>query len=254
MHRITIATSVVLPIFLTVAALLLTTAALLLTAGGSLASPPYAPEELVAGGPSAQNAPQCADGIEAWQDDAGDWNVWTGWQLAWAMVEAGTSAQRHPAVSGQVIAFEDDRSGDWDVYAWDASNPADPISETPVATGPGDQLDPAVGGIVVVFEDYSRGNADIGLYDLVSGKTWRLTTNASSQVDPSSPTAAGSSGPITATATGTSTCTTFRPDGTSGSPRAGCPTGAADRPGQGRLPGPSQRQLGHLPLLPGREH
>ena len=184
MHRITIATSVVLPIFLTAAALLLTTAALLLTAGGSLASPRYAPEELVAGGPSAQNAPQCADGIEAWQDDAGDWNVWAGWQPAWAMVEAGTSAQKHPAVSATVIAFEDDRSGDWDIYAWDASNPADPISETPVATGPGDQLDPAVGGIVCVYEDYSRGNADIGLYDLVNEKKWRLTSNASSQVDP----------------------------------------------------------------------
>ena len=184
MHRITIATSVVLPVFLTVAALLLTTAALLLTAGGSLASPRYAPETLIAGGPSAQNAPQCADGIEAWQDDAGDWNVWTGWQPAWAMVEAGASAQRHPAVSGQVIAFEDDRSGDWDIYAWDASNPADPVSETPVATRPGDQLDPAVGGIVVVYEDYSRGNADIRLYDLVNEKTWWLTSNASSQVDP----------------------------------------------------------------------
>ena len=135
MHRITITTSIVLPIFLT-AALLLAAAALLLAAGAAPASPPYAPETLIAGGPSAQNAPRCADGIEAWQDDAGDWNVWTGWRPAWAMVEAGTSAQKHPAVSGQVIAFEDDRSGDWDIYAWDASNPADPISETPVATEP----------------------------------------------------------------------------------------------------------------------
>ncbi len=162
-----------------------------------LAAPLYAPEEVIAAGPGQQSAPQYdrTGGMWSvvWEDDAaGDWNLgWVPFTTAWpATLPAFAGAQRDPAVSGSWVVYEDDRNGNWDIYAYDASQvtlptpPAEPV-EVAVTTGPADQVDPAVYGTTVVYADNTNGNWDICAYDLVTGVERHFISNTADQVQPS---------------------------------------------------------------------
>jgi len=157
-------------------------------AATAAAHPRYAPEWPQAVGPSTQGAPANGANVIVWEergaDADDDWNVLFGWNGSQTVVPAGAGNQRTPAVWGSTVVYEDDRGGDWDLYAWDLTRPSDPAAETPVATGPGDQVDAAICGDLVAYVDHSRGNADIAVHDLSSGSTRFITSHAAAQVDP----------------------------------------------------------------------
>jgi beta propeller repeat protein len=160
-----------------------------------LAAPAYAPEEAIAAGPGQQSAPQYdrtgGTWSVVWEDNAtGEWNLgWAPYNLTWpAALPAFAGAQRDPAVSGSWVVYEDDRNGNWDIYAYDASAqpapPAEPV-EVALTTGPADQVDPAIYGTTVVYADNTNGNWDICAYDLATGVERRFISNTSQQIEPS---------------------------------------------------------------------
>ena len=182
----------------TVVATLLTVAALAvgalavaaLAASPADAWPLYASPTPIATGPGTQDAPSQGrnDWPLAWEDDAGGlWRV----ALAVPTETAGASTtggvQRHPAVEGNRLVYEDDRSGTWDLYTTQIVLPYYPVAsqvDVPFATGPGDQLDPAISGDVVVYESNAAGDWNIYARSLSTGVERRLTAAGGDQVDP----------------------------------------------------------------------
>ncbi len=162
-------------------------------AGAALAYPSYAEEYRLGPG----DGPQLSARLTAWEVGAGDaWNVvvgiWGGHQTLVPADPDDQGHQRHPAVGESrgehYVAYEDDATGDADLYLCTIDVPSVPgslPSASPIASGAGDQLDPALAGDIVVYEDHGRGNSDIALYDRSSGVTTYLTGNASVQADPS---------------------------------------------------------------------
>ena len=172
----------------------------LLAAAPTLASPPYAPEKLLWTGPASIGAPSVwgtgEGAVTAWESSGagGDWDIVVNTlQGTNVVLPLGTGDQRHPtllnSLDSQFVFFEDDRAGDWDIYAVDLNELPDvgepyALSATPIATGRGDQLDPAALDYWVVYEDNSRGNWDICAYNLVTKVRRRIVTNTASQCDP----------------------------------------------------------------------
>ena len=72
--------------------------------------------------------------------------------------------QKSPAVGDDVVVWQDQRDGDWDIYAYDL----DEGREYAVCTAPGDQTRPDVCGDTVVWQDSRSGQWDIYACDLSS--------------------------------------------------------------------------------------
>ena len=68
---------------------------------------------------------------------------------------AGT--QWKPAISDNIVVWEDLRNLNWDIYGYDLST----HTEFPICTNTADQHLPAISGNTVVWEDYRNGVADI---------------------------------------------------------------------------------------------
>jgi beta propeller repeat protein len=73
------------------------------------------------------------------------------------------SDQEYPMISGNYLVWQDDRSGDWDIYVADISNLSN-IEVLPLATDPSDQVYPAINNELVVWND--RNNLSLGLFNL----------------------------------------------------------------------------------------
>ena len=170
--------------------------ALFAAAGAALAFPAYAPEVGVATGPSTQDAARTSALALAWEDDAaGGWNVGVGLtdrvlalRYPDAVVPSAAADQRHPAIGDDLVVYEDDRSGDWDLYAskWrGVLGTYGAPDEQALVTAPGDQTDPDISDNTLVYVDDGRGNPDIAVHHLDSGETAYLTTNPAVQADPS---------------------------------------------------------------------
>jgi len=68
-----------------------------------------------------------------------------------------TSEQRNLFFAGDIIVWEDDRNGNWDIYGYDMSTG----KEFPTCIHPAEQYSPTVSGDMVVWEDKRNGNDDI---------------------------------------------------------------------------------------------
>lgn len=71
------------------------------------------------------------------------------------LVRASTGSM--PAVSGNLVVWQDYRNGNWDVYGYDLAAQ----KELPVCVAAGDQTRPDISGDVVVWEHTRNGNADM---------------------------------------------------------------------------------------------
>lgn len=73
--------------------------------------------------------------------------------------------QSAPAISGNVVVWEENDGSDWNIYGYDVSTlPAGKPFQ--IAAGAGDQRRPDVSGDTVVWEDNSSGNWDVYRKDL----------------------------------------------------------------------------------------
>jgi beta propeller repeat protein len=77
-----------------------------------------------------------------------------------------------PAIYGNIIAWQDNRNGNWDIYIYDLSNKKE-IHTTNLAN----QTSPAIYGDKVVWEDDRNGASDIYMEDLSTKKQTRITTH-----------------------------------------------------------------------------
>jgi len=74
-------------------------------------------------------------------------------------------SQMAPAIDGNIVVWDDYRTGEHDIYAADISDPNEP-NEFAVCTAAGKQCNPVISGNTIVWEDWRYGNAAIFGYDL----------------------------------------------------------------------------------------
>lgn len=91
-----------------------------------------------------------------------------------------TANQVYPVASGEIMVWQDDRNGNWDIYAYNLSTGV----EFPICTNSANQEDPSISGDVIVWEDVRDGDDEIYMYDLVTNQEVRITDYASNQSNP----------------------------------------------------------------------
>jgi beta propeller repeat protein len=88
--------------------------------------------------------------------------------------------QGSPAISGDIVVWEDWRNGNGDIYGYDLSTQ----TEFPLCTDPADQRVPAISGDIVVWQDDRNGNRDIYGYDLTTQTEFQIATDPANQEYP----------------------------------------------------------------------
>jgi beta propeller repeat protein len=102
-------------------------------------------------------------------------------------------SQINPSVSGPIIVWQDNRNGNWDIYAYDLQT----MTEYPICTAAGSQINPSVnyGDIfappMIVWQDNRRGNWDIygfkfdrDMYSLTRGTEIVICDAQNDQINP----------------------------------------------------------------------
>src|SRR5512136_717234 len=74
------------------------------------------------------------------------------------------SEQEQPAIDGHIIAWADNRSGNYDIFMYDLETGL----ERWACVNPFLQVHPAVSGERIVWQDMRSGKADIYMYDTIS--------------------------------------------------------------------------------------
>lgn len=93
-------------------------------------------------------------------------------------MEAIPPRGEQPDAGGNVVVYQTDQNGEWDVYIWSGQ------TRKPVFSGPGDQTFPTTDGSMVVWQDNRNGNWDLYASDLATGKVTQLTSDPSNQERP----------------------------------------------------------------------
>ena len=75
------------------------------------------------------------------------------------------ASQEKPSISGDYIAWQDNRHGNWDIYLYRRST----NTATQLTTDPGNQWLPIVRGNYIAWYDDSSGRTNIVLYDIAAG-------------------------------------------------------------------------------------
>jgi beta propeller repeat protein len=106
-------------------------------------------------------------------------------------ITSNVSNQGEPAIFMNQIVWEDERNGNWDIYAYDLFTK----KENRITSNKSNQKNPEIFGNIVVWMDDRNGgswdenhkpigNWDIYMYDLATNKEKRITTNNSTQWNP----------------------------------------------------------------------
>jgi beta propeller repeat protein len=176
----------------------------------------------VCAAPGAQRAPAVSGAVAVWQDArGGGWDIWgcslRGEDWLAASMQAATKPchpldpgvavavcdaagdQTAPAIWEDVVAWQDDRGDDSDIWAaWAAGEAGcersavrmhDPqpieFDVGPVCTAAGDQTEPTLSSPVVFWTDRRDGDADIRAYDLASEASGVVCDEPKDQIAPS---------------------------------------------------------------------
>lgn len=92
---------------------------------------------------------------------------------------AGKSA-RNPVICAEVIVWQDNRNGNWDIYAYDMEAGA----ELEICLAPGDQEAPAIDGETIVWQDKRGDDWDIHGYDLNAKSAFAVYEGKGDQTEP----------------------------------------------------------------------
>jgi len=90
------------------------------------------------------------------------------------------SEQLQPAIDGHIVAWADNRSGNYDIFMYDLETGLGRW----VCIDPFFQLNPAVSGERIVWQDMRSGNGDIYLYDVVNRTESAVITAPGNQTQP----------------------------------------------------------------------
>jgi beta propeller repeat protein len=105
--------------------------------------------------------------------------------LAKIRITYNISDQLNPEIYGDIIVWEDNRNGNYDIYMYDLAEDTDddtvpnylePIRPEPdpaeirITEDPAHQEDPAIYDSKIVWVDKRNGNKDIFIYDMISGE------------------------------------------------------------------------------------
>lgn len=94
-------------------------------------------------------------------------------------ITSNTASQENPDIYGDLIVYQDNRNGDWDIYMVKYGYP-----ETRITTNTANQIGPRISGNKIVYQDDRNGNWDIYLYDLTAQTETQITTSAANQEFP----------------------------------------------------------------------
>jgi beta propeller repeat protein len=75
-----------------------------------------------------------------------------------------------PAIYGDIVVWQDNRNGNWDIYGYDLSTK----EEFQIAAGPSDQVYPAICNRRVVWKDQNDEFIDLFVYDLSTKETVKI--------------------------------------------------------------------------------
>lgn len=139
-------------------------------------------------------------GVYAWIDARNGNDDVYGTDLWWGAGEfpicTAASRQEHVAVEYHSLpendpkgyellaVWQDDRSGNWDIYGAYIDKDTYAVKEFPICVAPGDQTDPDTDGYVVVWEDTRNGDHDIYGYKLDAKEEFPICVTPAEQRDP----------------------------------------------------------------------
>ena len=78
------------------------------------------------------------------------------------IVANSNSSSKNPDIYENIILWQDDRGGDWEIYIYDINNPV--TGGEPLFTWEGDQIEPAIYGDIMVFSDEKPGVTSYNIY------------------------------------------------------------------------------------------
>ena len=95
-------------------------------------------------------------------------------QFSESRITTNSANQKEPSIFGNIIAYQDDRNGNWDIYVYDLISQ----TETRITTNTAAQQYPEIDGTRIVWQDNRNGNGDIYMYDLTTQVETRITTTS----------------------------------------------------------------------------
>lgn len=134
-------------------------------------------ERRVSAWPGVDFHPAVTDGVIVWErcDSNGICDIWA---YDWAtgvttqVTDTPTDDERSPDISGRTIVYQGTRGGEPDAFAYDLDTGVE--RRLSLAGG---QYNPNVAGQWVSFDDVSTGTYHIWLWDLATGRTYRVTAD-----------------------------------------------------------------------------
>ncbi len=129
-----------------------------------------------------------------WQDDRNqDWDIYyceisgfdmipcIGSPVTDRKIYYNRSNQVNPHCNHNTLVFQDDRNGNWDIYACqkEAGTWYSPVELEPICIAAGDQINPRTWGGRIAWEDYRHGDADIYIWDRPPGSDLQLKVSES---------------------------------------------------------------------------
>ena len=135
--------------------------------------------------PSGSN-PRTGGNIIVYQDNktnspGGNSNIWI-WKQGQDPIQltSGSSEKINSATDGHTVVWQDNRNGNWDIYAYDLNS----SREIQITKEKADQTNPDVDNGVVVWQDRRNGNWDIYAHDLNTEKEKAIMVAPGNQTEP----------------------------------------------------------------------
>lgn len=131
-------------------------------------------------GEGNQTFPDISGNFVVWQDNrSGNSDIY-GWLENPAPLCSAIGNQTYPAVSRYAVVWQDDRNGNLDIYGYDRWTGA----EFPICVHPARQIAPDISENMIVWADDRNGNSDIFAYDMYTQTEFAVCTDNAVQTAP----------------------------------------------------------------------